>query len=78
MLGLKQIDEGMCTRGPDGQKSWKFPKFHMLSHAFDGIREKGVTANYNTKPNEHEHGETRLSYQSGNQKDVAAQVSRYK
>ena len=70
MLGLKLINEGMWTRGVDQQKSWKFPKFHLLSHAFDGISEKGITANYSTKPNEHEHQETRLTFESGNQKDV--------
>src|SRR5260221_11804567 len=73
MLDLKLIDKGMRTRGPDQQKSWKFPKFNLLSHAFSGISEKGVTANYNTKPNEHEHGETRIMFESGNRKDVAAQ-----
>jgi len=74
MLDLKLIDEGMQTRGTDWQKSWKFPKFHLLSHAFSGISEKGVTANYNTKLNKHEHGETRITFESGNWKDVAAQA----
>ena len=74
MLDLKLIDKGMQTRGTNQQKSWKFPKFHLLSHAFSGISEKGVTANYNTKPNEHEHGETRITFESGNWKDVVAQA----
>src|SRR5258706_576784 len=74
MLDLKLIDEGMQTRGTNQQKSWKFPKFHLLSHAFSGISEKGVTANYNTKLNEHKHRETRITFESGNQKDVVAQA----
>ncbi len=40
MLELWLINEGMWTRGANQQKSWKFPKFHLLSHAFDGISEK--------------------------------------
>jgi len=75
MIDPKLIDEGMWTRGTEcQQKSWKFPKLHLLSHAFSGISEKGVTANYNTKLNEHEHRETRIMFESGNQKDVAAQA----
>jgi len=74
MLNLKTINKGMCSRGPEQQKLWKFPKFHMLSHAFSGIREKGVMANYNTKPNEHEHGDMRITFEKGNWKDIAAQV----
>jgi len=74
MLDLKSIDEGMCSRGPDQQKSWKFPNFHILSHAFSSIREKGVMANYNTKPNEQEHGDMRMMFEKGNQKDIATQV----
>ena len=74
MLEVKLIDNAIQMRGPNRQKSWKFPKFHLLGHAFDSIDEKGVTTNYNTKPNEHEHGETRITFESGNQKDVGAQV----
>ena len=74
MLELRLIHKAMWTRGPNGQKSWKFPKFHLLSYAFDGIGEKGVTANYNMKPNKHEHRATRMTFESGNWKDIVAQV----
>ena len=50
MLETKAINDAIQTRGPNQQKSWKFPKFHLLSHAFDSISEKGVTSNYNMKP----------------------------
>ena len=74
MLETKAINDAIWTRGPNQQKSWRFPKFHLLSHAFDGISEKGVTSNYNTKPNEHEHGKTRITFESGNWKDVGEQA----
>jgi hypothetical protein len=72
---LKEVETAMRTRNGYGQKSWKFPKLHVLSHAFPGIRDKAVTANYNTKPNEHEHRDTRLAYERSNKKDVAKAVS---
>ncbi|EDR06114.1 uncharacterized protein LACBIDRAFT_329259 [Laccaria bicolor S238N-H82] len=33
-------------------KSWSFPKAHTHKHMFDDIQQKGVTRNYNRKPNE--------------------------
>ncbi|KIJ58540.1 hypothetical protein HYDPIDRAFT_184182 [Hydnomerulius pinastri MD-312] len=35
--------------------NWNFPKMHTNSHVFDDIVLKGVTRNYNTKPNESMH-----------------------
>jgi hypothetical protein len=56
-------------------KDWNFPKFHALQHAFDNIEAKGVTRNYNTKPNEKAHGPLRKSYLlRTNFKDFAEQV----
>lgn len=56
-------------------KSWKFPKMHMHMHMCNDIRAKGVTRNYNTKPNEQMHGPLRHAYKlQTNFKNVAPQV----
>jgi hypothetical protein len=48
----------------------------MLAHLFDDIMAKGVTRNYNTKPNEQMHGSLKDSYLlRTNFKDIAAQVN---
>ncbi|KAK0475755.1 hypothetical protein IW261DRAFT_1422042 [Armillaria novae-zelandiae] len=36
-------------------KSWNFPKIHSHKHLVDDIMAKGVTRNYNTKPNKKMH-----------------------
>ncbi|PBK79400.1 hypothetical protein ARMGADRAFT_950927, partial [Armillaria gallica] len=57
-------------------KNWDFPKIHLLKHLFDDIEAKGVTLNYNTKPNERMHGSPKESYQQHtNFKDIAKQVN---
>ncbi|KAL4066581.1 hypothetical protein J3A83DRAFT_4080094, partial [Scleroderma citrinum] len=38
------------------EKNWNFPKNHLGIHVFDDIEAKGVTCNFNTKPNEKMHG----------------------
>ena len=43
-------------------KPWLFPKAHMHSHSPSDIRRKGVTLNYNTKPNEKMHGKLKEWY----------------
>jgi hypothetical protein len=56
-------------------KNWNFPKMHMHVHMCNDIRAKGVTRNYNTKPNEQMHGPLRRSYKlRTNFKNVAPQV----
>ena len=56
-------------------KNWNFPKMHTHQHLFDDIEMKGVTLNYNTKPNEKLHGPLKESYRRRtNFKDVANQV----
>ncbi|EGO19929.1 hypothetical protein SERLADRAFT_373989 [Serpula lacrymans var. lacrymans S7.9] len=63
------------TREKD--KDWNFPKKHTNIHVFDDIEAKGVTRNYNTKPNEQLHGPLKDSYQlRTNFKDVAEQILR--
>jgi len=75
MLDVKEVQDSMRTKQKDnGQKSWNFPKFGMLAHVFPGICDKGVTSNYNTKPNEHQHKWTRDVYMHGNKKEVDKQV----
>ncbi|KAK0496569.1 hypothetical protein EDD18DRAFT_1105675 [Armillaria luteobubalina] len=44
-------------------KRWNFPKAHSHQHLFDDIEAKGITLNYNTKPNESMHGSFKESYQ---------------
>lgn len=56
-------------------KNWAFPKIHILiQHAFDNIVAKGITATYNTKPNEEFHGPIRAAYEHTNGKDFEPQV----
>ncbi len=57
-------------------KNWDFPKIHLLKHLFNDIEAKGVTLNYNTKPNESMHGLFKESYQQCTSfKDIAQQVN---
>ncbi|KAG1906807.1 uncharacterized protein F5891DRAFT_1238949 [Suillus fuscotomentosus] len=59
-------------------KSWNFPKKHLSAHLFDNIEAKGVTRNYNTKPNEKMHGPLKDAYQDHtNFKNFAEQILRY-
>ncbi|THG93164.1 hypothetical protein EW026_g7995 [Hermanssonia centrifuga] len=43
-------------------KCWDFPKAHTHKHVVRDIRSKGVTRNYNTKPNEKMHGPLKKIY----------------
>ncbi|KAG1768576.1 hypothetical protein EV702DRAFT_1181923 [Suillus placidus] len=57
-------------------KSWNFPKKHLSAHLFDDIEAKGVTRNYNMKPNEKMHGPLKDAYQDRtNFKNFAEQLS---
>ncbi|EGO03059.1 hypothetical protein SERLA73DRAFT_47478, partial [Serpula lacrymans var. lacrymans S7.3] len=59
-------------------KSWNFPKAHLHAHVFDDIEAKGVTQNYNTKPNKKLHGPLKKSYTpQSDGKQVADQVCLY-
>ncbi|THU80412.1 hypothetical protein K435DRAFT_695754, partial [Dendrothele bispora CBS 962.96] len=56
-------------------KSWNFPKMHYHSHWFEDIKEKGVSLNYSTKPNEKMHGPLRKIYHGRtNFKNVSEQI----
>lgn len=57
-------------------KGWNFPKAHTHIHMFDDIRNKGVTRNFNTKPNESAHRPLKKFYlQHTNFKNFDPQVS---
>ncbi|KAK0229022.1 hypothetical protein IW262DRAFT_1265390, partial [Armillaria fumosa] len=56
-------------------KLWNFPKIHSHKHLVDNIMAKGVTQNYNTKPNEKMHRPLKDAYQlRTNFKEVVEQV----
>ncbi|KAI6028057.1 hypothetical protein BKA83DRAFT_4462579 [Pisolithus microcarpus] len=56
------------------KKNWNFLKNHMHMHVFDNIEAKGVTRNFNTKPNEKMHGPLKEKYQKHtNFKNIAQQ-----
>ncbi|KAK0467503.1 hypothetical protein IW261DRAFT_1426523 [Armillaria novae-zelandiae] len=58
-------------------KNWNFPKAHSHQHLFDDIEAKGITLNYNTKPNETMHGSFKESYQHHtNFKNVDEQIKK--
>ncbi|KAG2090296.1 hypothetical protein BD769DRAFT_1679723 [Suillus cothurnatus] len=60
------------------EKSWNFPKIHLSTHLFDDIEAKGVTRNYNMKPNEKMQGPLKDTYQDHmNFKNFAEQILRY-
>lgn len=61
---------------PDTKSSWNFPKDHSHRHAAKDIRAKGITHNYNTKPNEKMHGVLKKIYlNQTNFKNIEGQVS---
>ncbi|KAG2053125.1 hypothetical protein BDR06DRAFT_1055215 [Suillus hirtellus] len=81
-LALQKFSEIMgeyiTQSQPETFKNWNFPKKHLISHVFDDILAKGVTRNYNTKPNEKMHGALRKIYlQRTNFKNVASQILHY-
>ncbi|OCH85134.1 hypothetical protein OBBRIDRAFT_740404 [Obba rivulosa] len=55
-------------------KGWNFPKNHLYQHLIKDIREKGVTRNTNTKPNEQLHGKIKAAYHTTNYKNIAEQM----
>ncbi|PCH43343.1 hypothetical protein WOLCODRAFT_86231, partial [Wolfiporia cocos MD-104 SS10] len=64
-----------CVASGDNDKNWNFPKVHTHQHAFEDIKAKGVTRNYNTKPSERQHQVLKKSYQlRANKRDFAQQI----
>ncbi|KZP04009.1 hypothetical protein FIBSPDRAFT_904596 [Athelia psychrophila] len=72
---LEEYIERAGTDTKFGAKDWDFIKAHLPKHVFDDIMGKGVTRNYNTKPNEKLHGPLKNAYRDQtNFKDVAPQI----
>ncbi|KAG1843783.1 hypothetical protein DFJ58DRAFT_844208 [Suillus subalutaceus] len=72
---LDEFSQTYISKSKSELKNWNFPKIHLATHLFDDIRRKGVTQNFNTKPNEKAHRPLKKSYQlQTNFKDVAEQV----
>ncbi|KAK0490119.1 hypothetical protein EDD18DRAFT_1358761 [Armillaria luteobubalina] len=72
---LKAYARATDSKGFEKPTTWKIPKVHTQQHLFDDIIAKGVTKNYNTKPNECMHGPLKKAYQiQTNFKDVAEQI----
>ncbi|KAI0258015.1 hypothetical protein BC834DRAFT_975858 [Gloeopeniophorella convolvens] len=70
-----KLTKNTTQKEEDKPKNWAFPKMHALIHSFDDIRAKGVSRNYNTKPNEKMHGPLKKAYLfRTNFKDVAPQI----
>jgi len=77
LSGTYYCSGSLCQRyasKSDSSKNWDFPKIHWIEHAFDDIEAKGVTRNYNMKPNEKLHGPLKKCYLKTNFKNVAEQV----
>ncbi|KAH9858046.1 hypothetical protein C2E23DRAFT_719166 [Lenzites betulinus] len=65
----------LTSESEEDSKNWNFPKVHSHLHAFDDIEAKGVSRNYNTKPNEKLHGPLKQTYRlRTNKRDVAEQI----
>ncbi|KAG1828912.1 hypothetical protein EV424DRAFT_1589978 [Suillus variegatus] len=79
--GRAALDEFARTyilKSESEPKNWNFPKIHLATHLFDDIMAKGVTCNFNTKPNEKAHRPLKKSYQlRTNFKDVAEQANHW-
>ncbi|KAG1735756.1 hypothetical protein EDB19DRAFT_1896182 [Suillus lakei] len=72
------MGEYITQSQPETFKNWNFPKKHLISHIFDDILAKGVTCNYNTKPNKKMHSALQKIYlQRTNFKNVASQILHY-
>ncbi|TFK16611.1 hypothetical protein FA15DRAFT_662026 [Coprinopsis marcescibilis] len=69
-----QLEKYIALCGLNG-KPWTFPKVHTHSHMIRDITLKGVTQNYNTKPNEAMHKLIKAFYQfMTNFKNVDTQI----
>ncbi|KAJ3006719.1 hypothetical protein NUW54_g3829 [Trametes sanguinea] len=63
------------TAEMEDSKNWDFPKAHTHMHAFDDIEAKGVSQNFNTKPNEKMHRPFKEAYRlRTNHRNVASQL----
>ena len=71
---IKLSTNALISQG-ESPKKWSFPKMHALVHAFDDIKAKGASRNYNTKPNEKLYRPLKKAYLTQtNFKNIAPQV----
>ncbi|KIK18571.1 hypothetical protein PISMIDRAFT_14280 [Pisolithus microcarpus 441] len=72
---FEDLSKKYAQKTDNTKKNWNFPKNHMRMHAFDDIEAKGITRNFNTKPNEKMHGPLKEKYQKHtNFKNIAQQI----
>ncbi|KIK14661.1 hypothetical protein PISMIDRAFT_17134 [Pisolithus microcarpus 441] len=72
---FEDLSKKYAQKTDNMKKNWNFLKNHMHMHVFDNIEAKGVTRNFNTKPNKKMHGPLKEKYQKHtNFKNVAQQI----
>jgi len=59
---IYQTYKTICQECGNDDKDWNIPKMHTHTHTFPDIMAKGVTINYDTKPNEGTHGAPKTTY----------------
>ena len=59
---IYQTYKAICKASDNDSKDWNIPKMHTHVHTFPDIMAKGVTVNYDTKPNEGTHGGPKDTY----------------
>jgi hypothetical protein len=59
---IYQAYKTICVQCGNDTKDWNIPKMHTHTHTFPDIMAKGVTINYDTKPNEGTHGAPKDTY----------------
>ena len=62
LIHISKVYATACERDDDNIKDWNIPKMHSHVHVFSDIMAKGVTINYDTKPNEGTHGAPKATY----------------
>ncbi|KAI0073150.1 hypothetical protein K474DRAFT_1710969 [Panus rudis PR-1116 ss-1] len=55
-------------------KNWEFPKAHTHKHAFNDVRAKGASRNFNSKINEKKHGPLKDAYEDVSNKQHSTYV----
>ncbi|KAG1884708.1 hypothetical protein F4604DRAFT_1676803 [Suillus subluteus] len=74
---FSQVIKTYISKSESEPKNCNFLKIHLATHLFNDIMTKGVTRNFNSKPNEKAHRPLKKSYQlRTNFKDVAEQILR--
>ncbi|KAI6007740.1 hypothetical protein F5J12DRAFT_892608 [Pisolithus orientalis] len=74
-LSLTVSRPEICGEDATYRENWNFPKNHTHMHVFKDIKAKGVTCNFNTKPNEKMHDPLKEAYQKQtNFRDIAQQI----